>query len=399
MDKHVFKAGDRVRIINNNVDKDGSPFTGGSIRQDVVGQIVTLRIMSHDIYAAPFWRVVETVCGHNYVFDERAFVLADEPEAPVVKKEAAPVNMTVDALRKKASALKIRNYSRMKKPALLLAVKALVPIEEKEKPPKETLGEKLKKIFGPHSGGVCRYAISYVDNENVYLNDNGACHAAFQAPYDGGLIKEACDNIAYHLDKHVDKEDHEAYKRYVKWILNDSGVKDMFLTKDVNKAFEDAVYYNVEKPTSWVIGSAMLLREMSEFKPRLKTFKWALDNGFSEKIAWALSRFITDGNTFTPQRAMHCVMNVENCDVPSFIAFANEGFRFNKDSIFKRHRGYSIESSAYVRRSISPANPSIGEVVQRDFITTTIGEWGDKKTTITTRNIFKLGEWLTEILA
>lgn len=384
--KPKFNVGDRVRIINQNIDPlTDEKYNGGGIYPKVVGLIVTLMQFDMD---CGYWRVHERTGGYFHVFDERALELADPP-----KEE------TVAVLRKQASALKIRNYSRMKKPALLLAVKASAPIEEKVEPPEETLGEKLKKSFGPRSGGVCRYAISYVDNENVYLNDNGACHASFQAPYGGGVIEEACDNIAYHLDKDVDKVDHEAYKRYVKWILNDSGVKDMFLTKDVNKAFEDAVYYNVEKPTSWVIGSAMLLREMSEFKPRVKTFKWALDNGFSEKIAWALSRFITDGNTFTPQRAMHCVMNVENCDVPSFIAFANEGFRFNKDNIFKRHRGYSIESSAYVRRSISPANPSIGEVVQRDFITTTIGEWGDKKTTITIRNIFKLGEWLTEILA
>ena len=143
----------------------------------------------------------------------------------------------------------------------------------------------------------------------------------------------------------------------------------------------------------------MLLREMSEFKPRMKTFKWGLDNGFSEKIAWALSRFITNGNTFTPQRAMHCVMNVYNCDVPSFIAFANEGFRFNKAPIFKSHRGYSIESSAYVRGNISPDNPSIGTVVVRDFVTITAGEWGMKSHIITTRDIFKLGEWLTAILA
>lgn len=381
-----FNVGDRVRIVSQNKDPlTGKKYNGGEISPPVVGLIVTLRKFNE---LDGYWHVNERTANHFHVFDERALELV-----------APPKEETVAVLRKKASALKIHNYSRMKKPALLLAVKASVPVEKKVEPPKETLGEKLKKSFGPASGGVCRYALSYVGKKDVVLNDHGACHASFLVFEGGGVIEEACDNIAYHLDSDVDKEDHEAYKRYVKWILNDSGVKDMFLTKDVREAFEDAVYYNVEKPTSWVVGSAMLLREMSEFKPRMKTFKWGLDNGFSEKIAWALSRFITNGNTFTPQRAMHCVMNVDNCDVPSFIAFANEGFRFNKGLIFKSHRRYSIESSAYVRGNISPANPSIKVVVERDFVTTTGGEWGAKNYTITTRNIFKLGEWLTAILA
>lgn len=381
-----FNVGDRVRIISQNKDPvTGARYNGGEIFPRVVGLIVTLKRFRED---AGYWEVNECTGDNYHVFDERALELVDP-----LKEE------TVAVLRKKASALKIRNYSRMKKPALLLAVKASVPVEKKEEPPKGTLGDKLKKSFSPRSGGVCRYALSYVGKKDVTLNDNGACHASFQAPYGGGSIEEACDNIAYHLEIHVDKEDHDAYKRYVKWILNDSAVKDMFLTKDVDKAFEDAVYYDVNKPTSWVVGSAMLLREMSEFKPRMKTFKWGLDNGFSEKIAWALSRFITDGNTFTTQRAMHCVMNVENCDVPGFIAFANEGFRFNKRSIFKSHRGYSIESSAYTKGDIRPDNPSICEVVAKKFTTIIVGEWGTKKYIITTRNIFKLGEWLAEILA
>ena len=216
-----FNVGDRVRIINQNKDPlTGDGYNGGEISPLVVGLIVTLRKFNE---IDGYWHVNEDTAGDRYVFDERALELV-----------APPKEETVAVLRKKASALKIRNYSRMKKPALLLAVKASVPVEKKVEPPKETLGEKLKKSFGPGSGGVCRYALSY--SWDVVLNDHGACHASFQATYGGGVIEEACDNIAYHLDSDVDKEDHEAYKRYVKWILNDSGVKDMFLTKDIGEA-------------------------------------------------------------------------------------------------------------------------------------------------------------------
>lgn len=405
MDKHVFKAGDRVRIILNNQDKDGNPFAGGRIDKDVVGETVTLRQFVRDGAYGAYWRVVETIKGHNYVFDERAFVLAD-PVAPVVKKEAAPVNMTVDALRKKASALHIVGYSKLKKPALIAAIekaegdviaKPPVPV----KPPEPTLYEQLlKKYKNDGEYGICCYAMRFAKDNYVSLNPNSACHASLGIGYENkhGHVVEACDNIATHQNRHIPKDLWEDYKKYVTWILNESPAAPQFLTKNVEDALTKGVYYDVTKPKSHVVASAILLREGSEWVGRLRVITKAVEMGFTYKEAFALSRFLSiDGVdiTWKPQRAAHCVMSVFNCTPEAFKLFMNTGFRETKEGPFSSTEGYRIELAAYL-----PTGRwgSIGEHVSKLIDQGIPRGWGDDPKKLTQRKIFQLGEYLSNLL-
>lgn len=362
MDKHVYEVGDRVRIINQNKGPNGERWKGGHIEDAaVVGQLVTLDHKSRE----NFWSVKGlTTAYKNYVFDERAFVLAD---APVVKKEAAPLNVTVDALRKKASALHIVGYSKLKKPALIAAIakkeeeaiiKPPVPVE---KPKKPSLNDLIIKQWKEKAyRGLCFFGLRTNGGKATYINASGACHASFNVGYgDGrGHITEACDNISLHGaapdgQQDVQPANWPAYKKAVQWLLSESPISPQFITKNVDVAEKNGVYYDVTKPTSHVVASAIFLRELSEFPARSKALDLLDKKGIPFKFAWMLSRFLTANAggelTWSPQRASHCVMNVFNCSPEGFAAFMKGGFPPTEEGPFATKGDYSIETATYTK--------------------------------------------------
>lgn len=374
MDKHVFKVGDRVRIINQNEGPLAKNYNGGFVRDPaVVGQIVTLLAYVNDY---GYWQVTGlTTTYTHYVFDERAFVLAD---APVVKKEAAPVNVTVDALRKKASALHIVGYSKLKKPALIAAiakkeeeaiVKPPVPVEKPKEPSLNDLIIKhwKEKVYR----GICFFGLRTNGGKSTYIESSGACHASFNVGYGDGRapITEACDNISLHGEtgqKDVQPANWPAYKKAVQWLLSESPISPQFITKNVDIALENGIYYDVNRPTSHVVASAIFVRELSEFPARSKALELLDKKGIPFKFAWVLSRFLSarpGGQlTWTPQRASHCVMNVFNCSPEGFAAFMKNGFPATKEGPFATKGGYSIEASTYTKVT---ADKSIGHALSQ----------------------------------
>lgn len=400
MDKHVFKAGDRVRIINQNKGPNGERWNGGPISDEaVVGQLVTLNAKSRE----DFWTVKGLTTEYKqYVFDERAFVLA---YAPVVKKEAAPVNVTVDALRKKASALHIVGYSKLKKPALIAAIakkeeEAIVkPPAPVEKPKEPSLNDLIIEQWKTKEyRGICFFGLRTNGGKEQYINASGACHASFNMGYGAqrGPITEACDNISLHGAKgqnDVPADMWPAYKKAVQWLINESPARHQFITKDVGDAEENGIYYDVTKPTSHVVASAIFLREFSEFPARLKALDALDKKGLPYKFAWVLSRFITEDAAgrliWTPQRASHCVMNVYNCSPEGFAAFMNGGFPATKEGPFATKSGYAIEASTYIRVG---EDASIGRELRNFLKFKKPGAWGDDAIEVITD--IKLGQLL-----
>ena len=122
-----------------------------------------------------------------------------------------------------------------------------------------------------------------------------ACFAPWGERYHeiGGTISEIYLGVvqakAYKTDsiKHL-----PAFKRYLKFILNDSIFKDVFITKRVSDAFRYGISMRVDVPANQVQAAMTAVRRGWEFSHKLAAWDVLVKGGVAPNFALGLSDFV-----------------------------------------------------------------------------------------------------------
>jgi hypothetical protein len=283
--------------------------------------------------------------------------------------------MTRDALREYARKNNIKGYSNLLKADLIELVsnqkQAVLPLIPKPAVPvKPSLGMELKQKTG-NNARTCSYALEFASGHRRFQTHD-VCHARLRSYvayakhpyYEGqGYEKEAevvavALNVSGHLSQFETPEEKQTYRDFVKYVITESPYSSVFLTKNVEDAFNEAVYLDVDKPLSWCVAGAIHLREGSEFRRTwLPSWKVFMDMGFTGKESWFLATFFRKaGEGFNPHIPTGGHMTVHGAmDTEDFLKFYKEGFHLKKDelSLRKNQENYSIFACIAGQRGVS----------------------------------------------
>lgn len=308
----LFKVGDVVRVKPNQPKK---------IPCDV--DLVVRRVDVHPILNLSLLYIE----GLDEGFYHYRFILK---EAPVAIVPPAPVKaLLVKDLRIQASALKIKNYSRMNKVALMaqLAVKqaaplALKPAEKPAAPKAPTLGEELQKKVEATHVGTCSYAYISGTGERRFLVHD-VCHARMTAM----SMKQAVCNVAGH---YKELKELASYKAWIEFHLQEGPYRAAYLTKTWEDAMREGVYLDVEKQSiSRCVTAAIALREGSEYSDTmLPVFDALIKKGFSRKASAFIARHIRLNNgvfKIQPNNGGHATI-AASMQLDEVLKFWKEGF-------------------------------------------------------------------------
>lgn len=137
--------------------------------------------------------------------------------------------------------------------------------------------------------GVCYFAKELVDGSRQWMLP-GPCHAQM-TQYGGVKVKAVAYALAPHWRSHGDKE---GYAKYVDYIIRRSPVANSFSgVKKNDKLHEGGVYANMDVSINHIMAGAVTLREGSEYPLTLAMFIRLLKEGYSEDVAFIVSRFYT----------------------------------------------------------------------------------------------------------
>lgn len=159
-------------------------------------------------------------------------------------------------------------------------------VKDKEPKKREPLHELLNSQVKGYS--CCHWALR--GDETDYIYAQAPCHAGFSKQYNWRVVLEAVENIKQH-EKELEDSNKKDYRDFVEYILNRSPWKECFLTKDVDKAFDEGVYYNVEMDHAQVLSAAVALRTGSEFPHQLLRFTQNVDEGWAENVSLLMAYF------------------------------------------------------------------------------------------------------------
>jgi hypothetical protein len=208
-----------------------------------------------------------------------------------------------------------------------------VPVAKPKPAPviKKTLAQELiEKVDRAGGAGTCSYAIEFASGHRRFQS-NDACHARMRWGKDYGNndkdgdkpVAVAC-NIHGHIKRVTAVVDFEAYKVFVKYMLNDSPWADAWLTKDVDEAMKGCAMMDVTKHFSYVCSAAIALRTGSEYPRFLKVFKQLIDMKYSPHVAYIMSQMTTVGNNgsydITGQGGSHHVFH-NHMELDKVVAF------------------------------------------------------------------------------
>jgi hypothetical protein len=207
-----------------------------------------------------------------------------------------------------------------------------VPIAKPKPAPvvKKTLAEELiAKVNAVGGAGTCSYAIEFASGHRRFQS-NDACHARMRWGKDYGnndkegdkAVAVAC-NIHGHVKRVSAVANIEAYKVFVKYMLNDSPWADAWLTKDVDEAMKGCAMMDVTKHFSYVCSAAIALRTGSEYPQFLKVFKELIDMKYSSHVAYIMSQMTnTRGGVYEVinQGGSHHVFH-SNMELDKVVAF------------------------------------------------------------------------------
>jgi len=220
-----------------------------------------------------------------------------------------PVKTTKEYWYQEAKKKNIRHRSTMTKQQLIDAVRGW-------KEPVLPLGDELRKKVG-NQQSCCHFAKEFENGRRTY-HVNAPCHANLGC---GDVCTVLVDDIGY-----VQKP--PIYKEFVHYMLNESPFRDQFLTKDVEKAIQHGVYYDVDKEYNRVVCSAVALRQGNEHAYRLSAFKYFKEKGFSSNVSWCLAQpimLINGKFGIDPMGGGHDVFT-RDMAADSFFKFFKEGF-------------------------------------------------------------------------
>ena len=199
---------------------------------------------------------------------------------------------------------------------------------------KTPLGVMLeKKVNGVNS--ICSFAKEYVNGERWYGHDQ-PCHYNMNTDGAGPIAK-----VVFCLSGHLKSARNPvAYKEWVDYIINRSPWANCFLTKDVEEGLKTGFYGDVEQPHSRLSCAVIALRQGSEFKSKLDTWKVVKDKGCSENIACFVSAAVNyadvAGFRLDSIDGGHTVW-VGTQSVSDIFKFFNEGWHQPADGPFKNN--------------------------------------------------------------
>ncbi len=268
--------------------------------------------------------------------------------------------MTRDALREYARKNHVKGYGSLLKNELIHLLENYkqekLPLEiPKPVPAVPTLGQELKKKVGGNGAGTCSYALEFGKHRRFQVRD--ICHGRLKSlaeNYYARHPEEAkdCTAVALNVSGHLEQiapDLKEDYKEFVRYTITESPYASVFLTKNINDAFSEAIYLDVNKSLSQCVAGAIALREGSEHRNWLSSFASFRKLGFSSKESWFLASFFRTGPDLTTfdfhfkaggHMTIHGGMSWEH-----FVKFYNEGFHRVADAPLKTNKNhYSIFS-------------------------------------------------------
>lgn len=292
--RELLKVG---RLIRLNVEMGG-----------VVGRIYPV---SHDIWNRPT------------ILDDNGNVILLEKG-----KYSTEDTITVRQLYREARTLGIARRSAMNKAELIEAIKKY-PGNRYFPAGKEMLGKRLVANSNQMGVTCASYAFAYVSGkENI--NHYTACHAGFNyIPEKLTCVVESVCNKHAQI-KERDEEQGKVYRQFVDYMINRSPWKTAFIQCDVDKAIAEGVYVNLDEKHSNVVNALIALRSGHEYNNRLTIWKWLMDKGFDENVAWAASHFLYfDGKVFTLNIPTGAHDWLAPCvTVENYLKFFKDGFQF-----------------------------------------------------------------------
>ncbi len=424
----MFKIGDKVRIIHNNV---GMLFGNNKAMNQYVGRITTIksyigmvirleidnghwswdeRSLEHvntlhvgDVVRSkdhnkrtlkiikcfnndnvdPHYKGVD-VDGYFVNFRAEQVNIAKKYQLRNSKGHFMPCDR--DVIPKPVKAVKAVNKVG---DAAIIKKRAVAPIKPLPAPPKamDIRSELSTKARAGYDGNRCNYSIEF-DNGKIRHQAPDACHArlCWSDYYREDSGAKAIVNIALNITPHykeLTKENKEIYPKFVNYMLNESPWAFCFVTKDVKEALEVGILMDVNQNVSHIVGAAMSLRLATEFPATLKPFGDALDKGYSGNVAHLISGHLMGGKV--TNWPTHSAL-ISSLNKGAIIKFFKTGYPNKLPAIAKDRKQTRYD----IFNTISPGagyggenvgdGESLSEFVAKQAVSTKRGEGFNAKT-------------------
>lgn len=205
----------------------------------------------------------------------------------------------------------------------------------------------LRKVAKKRTTGVCNYAIIMNRTErfeDIRTNWGDVCHARLNCGPGAISVLDFLDNKAK-----VSEELRPLWKKYITYILKRSPFRIAYHQKEVKNFIANGCEMDVSQPADVLAGAAIALRMGTEKQHLMLSWKYFVEQGFSEETAWLLSyafRATPDGKNITgvyPMDGGHQPISGEmNADVLfKFLAVGYPAETLKKKP-FSESSGYAV---------------------------------------------------------
>lgn len=150
-----------------------------------------------------------------------------------------------------------------------------------------------------HDAYVARYA--WINSEGEVIDKReSVCHAGLNAPKQGDLVAIISQIMgngkgSYNQNKREWLEK-DLQKKYYHWMMNESPLSQVFITKDVDQVFEDKlVLLDTEQPRNTIMAACMMHRAIWEEIKVPRVWSDLVDAGLDKDGAFFLAHFIYIG--------------------------------------------------------------------------------------------------------
>ncbi len=332
----MFKPGDLVEIVGQNI---GMP--GGPIQTPMIGKQFTLdeyqdkehlRRTGHypelpEDQPCGWWRLN----GCMFVFHPSQLKLV--AAVPDKAKQLHDFGNAVEKvllkdLRKKASALKIVNYSRMPKAVLAVKVKeneGKAAVKKAVEAPKPSLYTLLMKAMALEAGKSDINNFFYKSNGVVKDAIGAACYARLN--YSAEKTTELCIDVSYHYGN-MGEDTKKLYQEWLTSFLTCPPFAGVFKETSFEQAMAEGLNAKCDEYSkSQVVCAAVAVRGFYEFPARQSVYKKLRKAGCTFTQSWFGSLIFTLNGDYTAPYGGHCVFSDTQCGVDSLKVSLKEGFK------------------------------------------------------------------------
>lgn len=179
-----------------------------------------------------------------------------------------------------------------------------LPNRKVDKPKLDLLNELIERV--KREGGirnVCSYALEF-ENDVRRFQVNDICHARLTV--EGNRIVK---NVALYIGKYSEGVHKEVYKRFVKYIIDESPWRNAFKDRYNDEMLNTGVYLDVTKPHWYCVSAAIALRSGNEHRKNLPMFDQLLRMGFSPNVSYLSSQLINSLDKYTGFTGGHHVFS------------------------------------------------------------------------------------------